>query len=214
MQVIEPERVWFDRFPWRWTVAELNFGYIVAILMLLGSMLLLLLQPFNIPSGSMIPTLLVGDYLNANTLAYGIDLLQDVPLVDRPFRVIQAEPTRGDVVFFRLSKDPDTIHVDRLVGLPGDRIQMREGLPYINDVAVKREPLSDFIGEDPCGSDATGRVKRWKETLPNGVSYETLDRVDIGFIPRTSARFTVAIPFPRVGKAYDCTTTSPRVKGV
>jgi signal peptidase I len=73
-----------------------------------------------------------------------------------------------------------------VIGLPGDRIQMKDGLLYINDVPVKRERLSDFIGEDPCGSDATARVKRWKETLPNGVSYESLDCVDNGFYDNTN----------------------------
>ena len=73
---------------------------------------------------------------------------------------------------FRLPKDDTTDYIKRVIGLPGDRIQMKEGLLYINDKPVQRERLSDFIGEDPCGSDATARVKRWKETLPNGVSYE------------------------------------------
>ena len=82
---------------------------------------------------------------------------------------------------FRLPKDDSTDYIKRVIGLPGDRIRMREGLLYINDKPIKRERLSDFIGEDPCGSDATPRVKRWKETLPNAVSYETLDCVDNGF---------------------------------
>ncbi len=73
-----------------------------------------------------------------------------------------------------------------MIGLPGDRIQMKDGLLYINDAPVQRERLSDFVGEDPCGSDATARVKRWKETLPNGVSYETLDCVDNGFYDNTN----------------------------
>ncbi len=63
---------------------------------------------------------------------------------------------------------------------------MKDGLLYINDAPVQRERLSDFVGEDPCGSDATARVKRWKETLPNGVSYETLDCVDNGFYDNTN----------------------------
>ena len=62
---------------------------------------------------------------------------------------------------------------------------MKEGLLYINDTPVKREQLGDYIGEDPCGSEATARVKRWKETLPNGVSYETLDCVDNSFYDNT-----------------------------
>jgi len=73
-----------------------------------------------------------------------------------------------------------------VIGLPGDRIQMKDGLLYINDKPVERERLSDFVGEDPCGSsEAFGRVKRWKETLPNGVSYETLDCQDNGYYDNT-----------------------------
>src|SRR5204862_3005874 len=90
------------------------------------------------------------------------------------------------ILVFRLPKDDSTDYIKRVIGLPGDRIQMREGLLHINDVPVKRERLSDFIGEDPCGSDATARVKRWKETLPNGVSYETLDCVDVGCYDNTN----------------------------
>jgi signal peptidase I len=62
---------------------------------------------------------------------------------------------------------------------------MKEGLLHINGKPVQRERMSDFVGEDPCGSDATARVKRWKETLPNGVTYETLDCVDNGFYDNT-----------------------------
>jgi signal peptidase I len=65
---------------------------------------------------------------------------------------------------------------------------MKEGLLYINDVPVQRERLSEFVGEDPCGAEGggTARVKRWKETLPNGVSFETLDCVDNGFYDNTN----------------------------
>ena len=86
---------------------------------------------------------------------------------------------------FRLPKDGRTDYVKRVVGLPGERIQMKEGELTINDVAVKREPLADFIG-DACGATADARVKRWRETLPNGASYETLDCVDNGFYDNTA----------------------------
>src|SRR6478736_2429896 len=141
-----------------------------------------LFQPFNIPSGSMKATLLVGDYLFVSKYSYGYSHYA-IPLSPPLFsgRIFGSEPSRGDIVVFRLPKDDSTDYIKRVIGLPGDRIQMREGLLYINDVPVKRERLSDFIGEDPCGSDATARVKRWKETLPNGVTYESLDCVDNGF---------------------------------
>src|ERR1700743_3504898 len=145
-----------------------------------------LFQPFNIPSGSMKATLLVGDYLFVSKYSYGYSHYS-IPFSPPLFsgRIFGSEPKRGDIVVFRLPKDDSTDYIKRVIGLPGDRVQMKEGLLYINDVPVKRERLSDFVGEDPCGSDATARVKRWKETLPNGVSYETLDCVDNGFYAKT-----------------------------
>jgi signal peptidase I len=146
-----------------------------------------LFQPFNIPSGSMKATLLVGDYLFVSKYSYGYSHFS-IPFSPPLFtgRIFGSEPTRGDVVVFRPPKEDNTDYIKRVIGLPGDHIQMKEGLLYINDKPVERERMSDFVGEDPCGSsEATARVKRWKETLPNGVSYETLDCVDNGFYDNT-----------------------------
>src|SRR4029078_5819412 len=127
-----------------------------------------LFQPFNIPSGSMKATLLVGDYLFVSKYSSGYSHYS-IPFSPPLFsgRIFGSEPSRGDIVVFRLPKEDSTDFIKRVIGLPGDRIQMKDGLLHINDVAVKRERLSDFIGDDPCGSDATARVKRWRETLPN-----------------------------------------------
>ncbi len=132
-----------------------------------------LFQPFNIPSGSMKATLLVGDYLFVSKFSYGYSHYS-IPLSPRLFtgRIFGSDPERGDIVVFRLPKDDSTDYIKRVIGLPGDRIQMKEGLLHINDKPIQRERLADFVGEDPCGTDATARVKRWKETLPNGVTYE------------------------------------------
>src|SRR5436189_1350518 len=145
-----------------------------------------LFQPFNIPSGSMKATLLVGDYLFVSKYSYGYSHYS-IPLSPPLFsgRIFGSEPERGDIVVFRLPKDDTTDYIKRVIGLPGDRIQMRQGLMYMNDKTVTRERLADFIGEDPCGSEATARVKRWKETLPNGVSYESLDCIDNNFYDNT-----------------------------
>src|SRR5206468_5250484 len=123
-------------------------------------------------------------------------------------RIFGSEPNRGDIVVFRLPKDDSTDYIKRVIGLPGDRIQMREGLLYINEKPVKRERLSDFIGEDPCGSDATARVKRWKETLPNGVTYESLDCVDNGFYDNTNVYTVPTGHFFMMGDNRDNSTDS------
>src|SRR3978361_889229 len=114
-----------------------------------------LFQPFNIPSGSMKATLLVGDYLFVSKYAYGYSHYS-IPLSPSLFsgRIFGFEPARGDVVVFRLPKDGVTDYVKRVVGLPGDRIQVKEGIIYINDTPVKRERLDDFVGGGVCGSDA------------------------------------------------------------
>jgi signal peptidase I len=133
----------------------------------------LLFQPFNIPSGSMQNTLLIGDYLFVSKFSYGythFSLPFSPPLYSG--RIWSAEPQRGDVVVFRFPKDDSVDYIKRVIGLPGDRIQVRNEQVYINDMEVKRERIED--GE----TDYFGRtiaVKRWRETLPNGVSYVTLE---------------------------------------
>jgi signal peptidase I len=142
-----------------------------------------LFQPFNIPSGSMKATLLVGDYLFVSKYSYGYthySLPFSPPLFSG--RIFGSQPTRGDVVVFRLPKDDSTDYIKRVIGLPGDRIQMIDGLLNINGQPVKRERIEDFIDEE---GGRTTRVKRWRETLPNGVSYTTLDLVDNGYADNT-----------------------------
>lgn len=144
-----------------------------------------LFQPFSIPSGSTIPALLPGDYVFANKFAYGYSRFSlPFEVASFPGRVFSADPARGDLVVFRLPKDERTDYVKRVVGLPGDRIQMKDGELLINGTPVRRERMSDLTGIDACGPGPTG-AKRWRETLPNGVSYETLDCVDNGYFDNT-----------------------------
>ncbi len=143
-----------------------------------------LFQPFNIPSGSMKETLLVGDYLFVSKYSYGYSRYS-FPFSPPLFggRIFGSAPERGDVVVFRLPKDDSTDYIKRMIGFPGDRIEVKQGLLHINGEPVKRERMDDFIDEDENG--VTTRVKRWRETLPNGVSYTTLDLVDNGFSDNT-----------------------------
>ena len=143
----------------------------------------LLFQPFNIPSGSMKATLLIGDYLFVSKYSYGYSHYS-LPLSPSLFsgRIFGSAPERGDVVVFRLPKDDSTDYIKRVIGLPGDRIKVLDGLLYINGTPVKRERVEDFIDDENGGSE---RVRRWRETLPNGVTYQTLDLQDNGFLDNT-----------------------------
>ncbi len=135
-----------------------------------------LFQPFNIPSGSMIPTLLIGDYLFVSKYSYGYSRYS-FPFGPNLFdgRVWAGEPTRGDVVVFKLPRDNETDYIKRVIGLPGDEIQMIDGVLHINGKAVKKEKAADFV---PQHADGPGRaMTRYIETLPNGVSYPVLDLV-------------------------------------
>jgi signal peptidase I len=142
-----------------------------------------LFQPFNTPSGSMIPTLLVGDYFFVSKYAYGYTHYS-LPFSPRLFsgRLLASEPQRGDVVVFRLPKDDTIDYVKRIVGLPGDRIQMIDGVLQINGQAVKHERIDDFSFEQ---DGAVQQVKRYRETLPNGVSYTVLSLTGNGFYDNT-----------------------------
>jgi signal peptidase I len=134
-----------------------------------------LFQPFNIPSGSMKATLLVGDYLFVSKYSYGYSHFS-LPLSPPLFsgRVAAfSNPERGDVVVFRLPKDDSVDYIKRVIGLPGDAIQMIDGVLHINGQPVTRVRIEDFVDTDE--GRGTTHVQRWRETLPNGVSYTTLD---------------------------------------
>jgi signal peptidase I len=118
-------------------------------------------EPFRIPSDSMMPTLLDGDFIIVNKYTYGLRW----PVVNHKFVDIGA-PQRGDVVVFRYPKDPAVNYIKRLVGLPGDTIQVKGGQVYINGKALPRVPMADATGDLPDGNDLP--VLRFDEQMPNG----------------------------------------------
>ena len=129
-------------------------------------------EPFSIPSSSMVPTLLVGDYLFVSKTAYGYSRFS-FPWGLVPFegRVWADEPERGDVIVFRPPGEPQTDFIKRLIGLPGDRIQVKGGILHINGEAVKREQIENFIDEN-IGLT----YPQYIETLPNGVSHRIIEQ--------------------------------------
>ena len=131
-------------------------------------------EPFNIPSGSMVPSLLVGDYLFVSKMSYGYSrhsLPFSPPIISD--RILFDEPERGDVIVFRKPTDTDTDYIKRLIGLPGDRIQMRGGVLHINDAPVPRREAEPFVATDGFGRPF--RVRHYVQTLPNGVEHSVLE---------------------------------------
>ena len=138
-----------------------------------------LFQPFNIPSGSMENTLLIGDYLFVSKYAYGYSRFS-LPFSPHLFdgRVWSAPPKRGDIVVFKLPRDERTDYIKRVVGLPGDKIQVEHSILYINGKAVPREKIG------PVTLDGV-QYTQYQETMPNGVKYKVLDRETDGLLDNT-----------------------------
>ncbi len=141
-------------------------------------------QPFNIPSGSMKETLLVGDYLFVSKLSYGYSRhsfpFGGTILANKMFdgRIFASQPKRGDVVVFKWPKDNSTDYIKRLVGMPGDEIQMLKGVLYVNGKAVPKRRIGSFNTYED-GRRQNG-IPIYEETLPEGVKYRVLDAEENG----------------------------------
>lgn len=133
-----------------------------------------LYEPFNIPSGSMIPTLLVGDYLFVSKLSYGYSRYSmplSVPLI--PGRILFTPPERGDVVVFKLPSDNSTDYIKRIVGLPGEAVQVKDGILHIDGKPVQRRQIEDFRPDS-----GTRSIPQFIETLPEGREHRILELGD------------------------------------
>ena len=134
-------------------------------------------EPFKIPSGSMYPTLYVGDYLFVSKYTYGYSkhsLPWSMPLFEG--RVWDDAPERGDVVVFKYPRDNRTDFIKRVIGLPGDKIKLEEGRLFINGKRVEREQIEDFVMRNNLGN--AERYRQYIETLPGGVKHRVLEISD------------------------------------
>jgi signal peptidase I len=118
-----------------------------------------IIEPYKIPSGSMIPTLFIGDHIFVNKFSYGFKVPFTEFFLERPIYVTQQQlPTRGDVIVFRYPRDETINYIKRVVGLPGDRVAIREKVLYINDKPVEVEALKDPKLEAGMETDDDRRV--------------------------------------------------------
>ncbi len=175
-------------------------------LIIAGAFRTIFFQPFFIPTGSMKDTLLIGDFVFVNKMAYGYSKYScPWAMCPIPGRILASEPERGDIIVF---KHPVTKsdYVKRLVGLPGDRLQVKDGVLYINDAAVPQAPDGVFeeiyeqqgsFGTTPkCANGAVGQgaiceKPRTRETLPNGVEHAVLNVDDYPGMPDNTGVYTV-----------------------
>ena len=165
---------------WLETIKTIFYALLIALVIRT-----LFFQPFNIPSASMENTLLVGDYLFVEKFAYGYSR-NSFPFRGWPVgdffhgRLFGSDPKPGDVVVFKMpnpnSPEYNEDFIKRVIGLPGDRVQVLNGVLFLNGKAVPKKRVADYVETDPFG--VVRAVPRYQETLPNGVSYFVLDRMD------------------------------------
>ena len=162
------------------------FGNLKSILIAIFIALLIrsfIFEPFNIPSGSMKPNLLVGDFIFVSKYSYGFSkhsLPFSLPLI--PGKIFSKSPERGDVVVFKTPENNRTDYIKRVIGLPGDKIEIKNGIIFINGSEILRKKLNDFIDSDNNTSNT--RVRMYKEYFFNK-EMNILDITDNGIADNT-----------------------------
>ena len=184
-----------------------NIRFLAMLLLFAVLLRSLIVAPFNIPSESMLPRLLVGDYLFVAKWPYGYSRYS-FPFGLAPIsgRLFGGDPARGDVVVFKTPSDNSTDYIKRVIGLPGDIIQVRGGQVILNGTPVPRVRVADFVDpvtpNSPCrpepglniveapapaGGGTVCRYPRYRETLPGGRSYEVLDLGHLAYADDTAS---------------------------
>ena len=157
-----------------------SIGIAVFIALLIRSFIA---EPFNIPSGSMKPNLLVGDFIFVSKWSYGYSrhsLPFSIPLI--PNKIFSKMPNRGDVVVFKTPQDNRTDYIKRVIGLPGDKIKIINGEIYLNNNIIVRKKMKDFIDRDK--NTLTKRARKYKEYFDD-LTFDVLDIMDNGIADNT-----------------------------
>lgn len=152
------------------------FGLIMAVVAALA-IRSLAFEPYNIPSSSMVPTLLIGDYLFITKFDYGYSRHSfpfSLPIIPKG-RTFYVQPERGDIVVFKKPPEDKTDYIKRIIGIPGDTIQVKNGRLYINNLIVPREDQGQEYWDTEAGRQL---YTRYIETLPNGVSHTIYELTD------------------------------------
>ena len=160
-----------------------NFRSIIYAIIIALVIRSFIFEPFNIPSGSMKPNLLVGDFIFVSKWSYGYSkhsLPFSIPII--PSKIFNKLPQRGDIVIFKTPQDNRTDYIKRVIGLPGDKIKIIEGNIIINDNLIIRKKLSDFIDNDKSAS--INRIRKYKEYFFDR-EIEVLDITDQGIVDNT-----------------------------
>ena len=150
-------------------------------------------EPFSIPSGSMYPTLVVGDYLFVSKSSYGFSKHSfplSIPLV--PKRVFYEKPERGDVIVFKTPTDNKTDYIKRLIAFPGERVRMASNEIFINDKKIQRLKIKDEIYSNSYNQEIN--VERFSEILPNGKTYEVFEISENNSVYNTNDFDEIVVP--------------------
>jgi signal peptidase I len=168
--VLRSKRSGGSKQPW-WVEYSISFFPVILVVFVLRSFLV---EPFKIPSGSMIPTLLIGDFILVNKYTYGVR----IPVVN--IKIVNLNsPKRGDVMVFRYPADPSLDYIKRVVGLPGDRLEYRDKVLTINGIAVPQRQLGDYESRERLQY-----FPRYLETF-DGADHEIiLEKEAPGFVAR------------------------------
>ena len=163
------------RTPPGWLEFPASFFPVIAVVFALRSFVV---EPFKIPSGSMIPTLLIGDFILVNKYTYGIRL----PVINKKIVDI-GSPKRGDVMVFRYPVDPSLDYIKRVIGVPGDRVAYQNKRLTINGVAVPTRPEADYLHRDRAAYS-----RQFSETM-DGRTHRTLNDDDAPAFIQSAAQF-------------------------